>query len=107
MEKFFGFIGFLLVVLLCAIPLTFLKAHILMDVSTLWELEFITSLGYTKIIGLMSITTIYTLNAKKNPEEDKLETIGEHFGYFIGKYIKYTIMLMIGWGMSYLIHLFV
>ena len=54
-----------------------------MDVSTLWELEFITSLGYTKIIGLMSITTIYTLNAKKNPEEDKLETIGDYFGYFM------------------------
>jgi hypothetical protein len=107
MEKVFGFIGLLLVVLLCGIPLVFLKAHILMDVSTLWGLTFITELGKVKLIGLMSIITIYTLNNRKNKDEEKLNGIGETFRHFIGKYIGYTLMLLLGWGMSYLIHVFV
>lgn len=107
MDRFFGVIGLLIAVLIVTIPLTFLKAHILMDVGTLWELDFITSLGYTKVIGLMSVITIYTLNTKRDPEEEKLDGLGEIFAYFFAKSLKYTLMLLLGWGMSYIIHLFI
>ena len=105
MDKFLGFIGLIVAMIVIGIPMTFLKAHILMDVSTLWELSFITSLGFTKIVGLMSVLTIYTL--KTSDKEEKKHTISEAFIVLLSKSFGISFLLLGGWAMSYLIHIFV
>ena len=107
MTKFLSGVGLVVGMLVMGIPLIFLKTHIIMDLGLLWDINQITEFGYDKVLGVMLIVNFMTAKKPKSNTEDKDKSHGvillESFGSSIGT----GVLFMIGWGLSYLIHMFI
>jgi hypothetical protein len=107
MKKFLAVIGLLVLVVALSIPLLFLKTYIIMDLGSLWGITQIGELGFTKVLGVMLIINLFNMKNPKSDPKDKGKDSIELMGELVGRQIGYGLILLIGWGMGYIIHLFI
>lgn len=107
MKQFLAVIGLLVLVVAISIPLLFFKTYIIMDLSGLWDIKQIGELGFNKVLGIMLIINLFNMKNPKSDPKDKGKDSVEIMGELVGRQIGYGFILLIGWGMSYLIHMFV
>lgn len=77
-----------------------LKAYVILDVSKLFHLDFITQFNLLQIYIIISIIAV----VRYKPESDKelSEVVSEGYKQIFGLYLSSLIL----WGTSYLINLF-
>jgi hypothetical protein len=107
MTKFLSGLGLAVSMLLLGFPLLFLKTHIIMDLGVLWEIEQIGELGYNKVLGIMLIIGFFNLKKPKTDPEDKDKSHVEQFFNALGSFLTMGFLMLVGWGFSYLVHIFI
>ena len=89
------FLGFIL-----ALLLGLLGTKAILSVSTLFGLSFIAELGFLKIYGLASIINLLLFKGTDLEDEDK--TTDEKVKNIYSKILNKTLVVLIFWGMSFL-----
>lgn len=96
-------LAFLIVVLL-SILTSFLQTYIVISISEMYKLAFITRLSFAQIFGFL---IVYGLISYKNDASKSYDDTSDATNDGSLRATSYTVAYLLIWGMAYLIHLIV
>ena len=93
-------LGLLVLALLLSVLLGLLGTKVVLSVSNLYELTFISELGFVKVFGLFSLIGLAVAKYKDRIKEEGDEMYEEVF-----KRIVYRVVELLSfWGLMYVVH---
>ena len=93
-------LGLLVLALLLSVLLGLLGTKVILSVSNLYELTFISELGFVKVFGLFSLISLAVAKYKDSIKEEGDEMYEEVF-----KRIVYRVVELLSfWGLMYVVH---
>jgi hypothetical protein len=95
-------IGF--IIFLGSAFVTLLGAHVVIDVSGLYKLDFISTLGMEKVYGLIMLTSFVLTSSRTDKTESKDTTFAGFMGALIGVSLSRCASWLFLWGLMYLFH---
>lgn len=89
--------------IIASILLGLLTAYVVLDISILFNITQITSLGFAKIYALISIIALVLYKKDKHKKEEKTyeEKMAETFVLMLEK----TLLNLFVWGLMYIMHI--
>lgn len=85
-----------------SIMLGLFTAYVVLDVSILFEINQITSLGYAKIYAFICLVSLVLYKRDNTKSEDK--TYEEKMSETFVKILEKTLLNLFVWGLMYLMH---
>lgn len=95
MSDLFSAIGKILFILVLGFLFSLLKTYIILDIANLFQLGFVTELGFAKVYGLIMLFALFSY--KINSESTDSD---EYFSKVIGSVFTF----LVTWGVAYLIY---
>ena len=96
MEKFLSEMGKIALVVLLGVLMTAFQTHIILDVSELYTLTFITDMSFVQIFGLLMIISLIKFDLKKSTDDDG------SFSTVVIKAFAVALILLLFWGLAYI-----
>lgn len=94
-----GKVTLLLVVIVAAFLTTLLGAHVVLSISNLYNISFITNFTFVQVFGVISLIHIIAYKYKKS---DKDKTFTDVAKQGASEIATKTLFLLLSWGLAFL-----